>query len=115
MIFLFHNKTPQPLRLRGLIPVNELVHYVRHQGNVTCSLDSNGQCSLMLCASTGNTTRKDLTSLRYILLQLSCILVIDYAVLITAEYTNFFSSANRSSLCWSTVSIAFIISHDKTS
>lgn len=47
----------------------------------------------MLCASTGNTTRKDLTSLRYILLQLSCILVIDY-VIFTTEYANFLSSAH---------------------
>ena len=47
----------------------------------------------MLCTSTGNTTRKDLASLRYILLQLSCILVIDY-VIFTTEYSNFLSSAH---------------------
>ena len=59
---------------------------------MTSSLNSYGQCSLMLCAIAGDTTRKDLASLRHVSLQLVGILVINYIIL-TAEYTNFLSSA----------------------
>lgn len=37
---------------------------VRHQCNVTRSLDGNGQCTLMLCTVSCDSSGKDLTSLR---------------------------------------------------
>ena len=40
------------------------------------------------------------------------ILVIDFIVFFTAEYTNFFSSASASSLHWRVASITSIVSHD---
>ena len=76
---------------------SELFYCVGHQSDVTSSLYSYGDCSLMLCAGTGYTTRKDLTSLGNVLTQLCGILVID-SVVLTTEYANLFSSTAAASL-----------------
>ena len=50
----------------------------------------------MLCTVSGDTTRKDLASLRDILLQLRYILVIDLIIFFSAEHADFLSSMHRS-------------------
>ena len=60
------------------------------------SLDRDSECSLMLCAVSGDAARKDLASLRDILLQLCYILVIDLVILFPAEYADFLPSVHRS-------------------
>jgi hypothetical protein len=60
---LFSKKDQLPQWVVGL--VNEiLIAHVRHHCQMTCSLDRNGKCSLMLCTVAGNTARKNLSSLR---------------------------------------------------
>ena len=86
---------------------------VGHDGEMTCSLNCNRQCTLMLCTVSGDSSGKDLASLRNILAQLSCILVIDLIIFFAAEYANFFSSASASSLHGRIRSFAsVIVSHD---
>ena len=65
-----------------------LVAYVRKQGNLTCTLDRGVQIALVLCASAGNTTGKDLCTLRNKLSQLCNILVIDGVDLVHTENAN---------------------------
>ena len=74
--------------------LSRLLYSVRQQGNVSSTLDCYSQSSLMLCTVSGDTARKDLTSLGYVSLQLVNILVIDTCVLFAAEYTYFLSSTN---------------------
>ena len=85
-------------KAKGLLSVNqELVLYVRHKCNVTCSLDRYSERSLMLCTVACDSSRKDLTSLRDVSLELVYILLIDLVVLFTTENANFFSSAHAAS------------------
>ena len=58
---------------------------------MTCSLDGNGQLTLMSCAGTGNSSGKDLSALRDVLAQLCCILVIN-RIIFSAEYADLFLS-----------------------
>ena len=48
--------------------------------------------SLMLCTVSCDSSRKDLSSFRYISAKLRSILVIDLAVFLAAEYADFLSS-----------------------
>ena len=68
---------------------------VRKKCYLTCSLDSDGQLTLVLCASAGYTTRKDLCALGNELSETSGVLVIDLSHLLGAEHTDFFLSAVR--------------------
>ena len=78
---------------------------------MTSSLDCYSQSALMLSAVAGDTTRKDLTSLGNVSLQLIGILVIDYIIL-TAEYANFLSSADAAFLSHRSIgSICLVKSH----
>ena len=64
---------------------------------MTCPLDGNRQCSLMLRTVAGDSSRKNLTSLGYISFQLIGILIVNYTILLPSEYTYFFSSAHAAS------------------
>ena len=64
---------------------------------MSSSLDCYRQSSLMLSAVSGDSSWKDLTSLRDVLSQLCYILVIDLVILFATEYTYFFSSASAAS------------------
>ena len=44
----------------------------------------------MLCAVASDTTGKDFSSLGYVSLQLVYILIVNYAILVAAEYADFF-------------------------
>ena len=71
----------------------------------------NGQCSLVLCAVTGDSARKDLSSLGHVSLQFVGVLVIDY-VIFTTEYAYFLSSANSAfSSHWRIGFVCLIKSH----
>ena len=70
---------------------SELLLDVRKDCKVTCSLDGNGQLTLMSCAGTGNSSGKDLSALRDVLAQLCCILVIN-RIIFSAEYADLFLS-----------------------
>ena len=78
---------------------------------MTCSLNRCRQRSLMLCTVAGNTTGKNLPSLRYVSFQLVGILVIDYVIL-AAEYTNLPFPADSTPLSHRAVGfLCLIISH----
>ena len=64
---------------------------------MTRSLDCYCKSSLMLCTVACDSSWKNLSSLRNISFQLIGILIINHAVLLTAENTYFFSSANAAS------------------
>ena len=91
-------KSDSPMRRKGGIRRRKKVCVFCGKDNVidcqvTSSLDRYGQSSLMLSAVAGDATRKDLTSLGYVSLQLISVLVINHVVL-TTKYTNLFSSAD---------------------
>ena len=73
-----------------------LLSNIWHQRNMSCSLNSYGKRSLMLCTITGDSAGKNFSSFRYISFQFVCILVI-YHIIFAAEYTDFFSSAHSAS------------------
>ena len=80
---------------------------------MTCSLDSYCQRSLVLRAIAGDSSGKDLASLRNISLQLIGILIINHIVFST-EYANLFSSAHTASALHRRIAFfCFIISHDR--
>lgn len=70
-----------------------LILNVRHNSELTSTLDSYGELSLMLCAVTGNAAGKNLSSLGNELLKLCCILIINNVVL-TTENANLLTSAD---------------------
>ena len=72
-----------------------LVGDVRQKCYLSCTLDSGVDLALMLCTSTRNSSRKDLTSLRNELTQTRNVLVIDIVDMLRAEYANFLSLAVR--------------------
>ncbi len=81
------------MSLKNLYCPQKLILNVRHDCELTSSLNSNGKLSLMLSAVTGNAAGKDLSSLGNELLQLSCVLVIDNVVF-TTENANLLTSAD---------------------
>ncbi len=89
-----------------------LVLYVRHHSQMTCSLNSNCQRSLMFCTVSGDSSGKNLTSLRYVSFQFCDILVINLIVFFSTEYTYFFSSAAASSLHRRIRSLTSVICHE---
>lgn len=92
------------------------VNGIRHKRDVTSSLDRSGNCSLMLCAGPGDSSRKDLSSFGSILLQSCHILVADRFCFFAAESTNFSSSADgRAPSCRCSFSFGFVICHCITS
>ena len=60
---------------------------------MTRSLDSGRQLSLMICAGTGHTAGKDLSSLRHALSQLSDILEINFIDSVNTECTNLLAAS----------------------
>lgn len=88
-----------------------LFQCIWHKSNVSCSLYRNRQSSLMLCAVSGNSSRKDFSSLRNISLQHCRVLVIDHTVLVSTEHTNFLSSASAFSLHLRISLVTFIKCH----
>lgn len=88
-----------------------LILYIRHERQMSCSLNSSGERPLMSCTVSGDPSRKDLASLGYISLQLCRILIIDHIVFSTKN-TYFFSSANAASPLHRRIGfVCFIISH----
>ena len=59
------------------------------------SLDRGVELSLVLCASTGNSSGKDLAALANELAELCGILIIDEIYLVCTENANFLSSAHH--------------------
>ncbi len=70
-----------------------LVADVGHKSHKSCSLNSNGQLTLMLCTSAGDAAGKDLCTLGSKLAETSGILVIDVLYLIQAELADLLLSA----------------------
>ena len=68
----------------------------------------------MLCTVACDSSRKDLTSLRDVSLELVYILVIDLIVLFTTENANFFSSAHAASSLHRSIASIFIECHCMT-
>jgi len=58
---------------------------------MTCTLDCDGQLTLMLCTNTGHSARQDLGTIGKITAQLCGILIIDLANFIYAERAYFFA------------------------
>ena len=92
--------------------LSDLVCYIWHNSDMSCSLNFNCKSSLMFCTVSCDSSWKDFTSFRNIFSEFCYILVIDFIIFFTAEYTNFFSSASASSLHWRVRSFASIVSHD---
>ena len=74
-----------------------LLYGVRKHRHVSCTLDRYSERSLVLCAVAGDSSRKNLASLRDVSLELSGILVIDRLCLRAAEYADLSSSADSCS------------------
>ena len=72
----------------------ELIAGIWHKSDMTCALDSYSQSSLVLCTVACDTAGKDFSSLGYVSLQLVYILIVNYAILVAAEYADFLSSAH---------------------
>jgi len=70
-----------------------LVCYVRKKSDLSCSLYSGVDVTLMLCASTGNSSGEDLASLGYEFAKTLYVLVIDIIDLLCTENANFLSLA----------------------
>jgi len=89
-----------------------LVCNVRKKSDLSCTLDSCVELSLVLRASTGNSSGKDLSALTDELTKLCRILVVDEVYLICTENANLFSSAHhrtgRTNSCF-----CLIVIHDK--
>lgn len=69
-----------------------LVCCIRQQCNDSCSLDRSCYFSLVYCASSGDSLRKNLTSFRYIFFQFFNVFVIYGFCLVRTELAYFFSS-----------------------
>ena len=89
--------------------VSVSILYIRKDGEVTRTLNSGSQLSLMLRAVACNSPRKDLAALRDISLKLVYVLVADLTVL-AAEYADFLSSAESALLSSKSAFTAFAIS-----
>lgn len=91
-----------------------LVHLVRKQSNVTCSLDCERKRSLVTRAVSGDAARKNLTSLGDVLLQRCNILVIYRLCALSTKHTNFSSSAHaaRTSVSLSFRSVTSVKRHN---
>lgn len=81
----------------GLPPASGSALGIRHQSQVTGSLDGAGQGSLVCCAGAGNPAGQDLSALGDILAKLRNILVINRVVL-AAEHADFSLSVETTSL-----------------
>ena len=87
---------------------SKLVGNVGKKSHLTCSLNSNGELSLMKSASAGNASGEDLSSLRDKLSELCYVLVIDSVYFILAEDANLLSSVHGTEVgALSIVSIHF--------
>ena len=67
---------------------------------MTGAFDRYCQRSLMFRAVSCDPPRKDLAPLRYISLELICVLVADLVIFLTAEYADFSPPAAASLLIW---------------
>ena len=65
---------------------------VRKQSNLTSSLYSNCELTLMLCACACDSSGKDLCTFAYALAKTSCVFVIDVIDLISAENADLLTS-----------------------
>ena len=73
----------------------ELVADIRKQSDVSCSLDSNCELTLMVSASACYTSGKNLSSLGHALSELSEILIIDLLDSVSTEHTNLLAGLLR--------------------
>ncbi len=78
-----------------MLSLRRLVCYVGEKSYLSCALDSCVELSLMLCASSGNSSGKDLSTLADELSELCGILVVDKVNFINAENADFLSSAHH--------------------
>lgn len=60
--FHFFNKKQLPDEFPTAALLLILVCYVRHKCKMSCALDSNSKCSLMLCTVSGDSSGKDFSS-----------------------------------------------------
>jgi hypothetical protein len=72
-----------------------------HQCHLSCTLDTNRQRALMLCARPRATTRQNLTTLRHESLQTLQIFVVYRADLVYTKNTDFAAPAKLAALGWS--------------
>ena len=89
-----HGLTAMPFLILFSVSAAGSVDLIRKQRDVTCSLDCDGQRSLVSCAVSGDAARKDLTSLGDISSQRCDILIIDRLCALCTEHTDFSSSAH---------------------
>ena len=75
------------------------------------TLDRGRQLALMLCAVARNSSRKDLSSLGDVSLQLVDILVADL-IIFAAEHTDFLSSVESAFSSETALTVCSLISHD---
>ena len=75
--------------------IPKLVGNVGKKSHLTCSLNSDGELTLVKSTSAGNTSGEDLCSLGNKLSELSYVLVINSLNLILAEDANLLSSVHR--------------------
>ena len=89
-----------------------LICGVRQKSNVTCTLDSLGQLTLMSSAGTGHAAGQDLAALGHVLLQLAGIFIVNVCNLIYAEcaYLATATAALRALCTLRTGSNSFLVS-----
>ena len=93
-----------------------LICSIRQKCNMTCSLDCRCKSSLMSCTCSGDSSGKNLTSLRNVFLKSIDIFVGNCLILLSTEDANLLSSADHASPCGSLSSFLislnrFIVSH----
>ena len=91
-----NKKNPQGDCLGGLR--FQLVSNVGQQSDLTSTLDSSGQVTLVSCAGAGSTTGQDLATLGQVTADLCSVLVIDAGHLIHAECANLLALAGANTL-----------------
>ena len=73
----------------GFVISLKSVCHVGHKSDLTCSLDSLGELTLMHSANTGGAARQDLAALGDIAAELCNIFIVDVGSLIYAKLANF--------------------------
>ena len=73
----------------GFVISLKSVCHVGHKSDLTCSLDSLGELTLMHSANTGGAARQDLAALGDIAAELCGVLIVDRGCLINTELANF--------------------------
>ncbi len=109
---MLNKKQPESLYISnsGCIVIPGSILDIGHQRDMTGSLDRNRQRSLVLCAVSCDSSRKDLPALGDKSLELVGILVVN-DIILSAEHTNLFSSVHGASPCRSVACVFSIIRH----